>query len=87
MRYIVRVSCGVKAMKMKEFLRDSFQPIRTELPRESSDPRGPRDWTDVGILQLANFFLKCWIANLAIALVFGIIGGVIWLFLLGGLSH
>jgi hypothetical protein len=74
-------------MKMKELLRDWTQPIRTELPRE---PRGPRqDWTDVGVLQLANFFLKCWLANLLIALVLGIIGGAVWLFLLRGLleSH
>lgn len=75
-------------MKMKELLRDFTQPVRTELPRESSEPRGPREWTDVGIVQLANFFLKCWLANLLIALVFGIIGGAVWLFLLRGLvSH
>jgi hypothetical protein len=73
-------------MKMKELLHDWTQPVlRTELPRESSGAQGPKDWTDVGILQLANFFLKCWLANLLIALVLGIIGFAAWAFFLRGL--
>jgi hypothetical protein len=70
-------------MKIKELLHDFTQPVmRTDPPRESSAPQGPKDWTDVGIMQLANFFLKCWLANLLIALVLGCIGFACWVFFL-----
>jgi hypothetical protein len=87
-------------MKMKDLLHDFTQPVmRTEPPRESlGEPRGSKDslrssdslrsrsdWTDVGIMQLANFFLKCWLANLLVAAVFGIIGFAVWIVLLKGL--
>jgi len=68
---------------MKELLHDFTQPVmRTEPPRQSSEPQGPKDWTDVGVMQLANFFLKCRLANLLIAAVLGCIGFVCWIFVL-----
>jgi len=70
-------------MKMKDLLHDATQPVRTEQPlQEPRGPQGPREWTDVGILQLANFFLKCWLANLLVASVLGIIGFAVWAFFL-----
>ena len=68
---------------MKELLHDFTQPVmRTERPRESSGTPAPKDWNDVGIMQLANFFLKCWLANQLIAAVLGSIGFACWVFFL-----
>jgi hypothetical protein len=70
-------------MKMKEFLHDATQPVRTEEPhQEPSGPQRPKEWTDVGVIQLANFFLKCWIANLLVAFVFGVFAFLAWVFFL-----
>jgi hypothetical protein len=53
--------------------------ILASRPATALDAANRKEWWQVGILDLANFFVKCWLANLLIAAVFGILGGAIWL--------
>jgi hypothetical protein len=62
---------------MQTLLRECFQPVVTSEPIVITGRVTTRQWHEVGIIDLANFFLKCWLANLFIALVFGVIGFVV----------
>jgi hypothetical protein len=53
--------------------------ILADRPAAALDALNRKEWWQVGILDLANFFLKCWLANLLIALVLGTLGGALWL--------